>query len=274
MEIIASMSEADQILSYALSLGLEDTEFAKLLKMSPAPADKPATALEDLPRALPVSSKAGVAHVPIVGHLAYCPYTAELETIRNAREVHFSVNSGGGDARIALDFATALEGKHSVATIDGKACSGSLSIVQACTVRRITAGSKCMVHPLLGFFGGNVTELRHAVSQFEEIVDRHLALYARRVPVAEVRRWWDSPSDVWFSAEEALEAKLVDEIIDPFPPAAVTEGLPISTPAGHADVAIEDLLIRIICRARTLFEDKNQFRMVIDAFAEREKNGG
>jgi len=143
--------------------------------------------------------------------LAPPPRFAEL--VHRARSVTLRINSHGGCWRAFQQMLQAIEGKPCRADVT-TAYSGACLLVQGCSERRIRRNGQMMLHPPIGAALGDSRSLRQVADWLDGHHDEFVALVQKRTgrTVAEVRAWF-AGGDVYFTASQALEHGLVDEII-------------------------------------------------------------
>ena len=86
------------------------------------------------------------------------------------------------------------------------------------------------------------------------------------MPASTVRQWFEA-GDHYFTAAQALEMNLVDEIIPdaPTPDPGLVDGT--RPPIPHPDAKVETLARTILGRLRSIFQDKARYRAIVDDFA-------
>ncbi len=112
--------------------------------------------------------------------------------------------------------------------VDGLAASMGSILILAGKKVSIAENAYIMVHAPSGSVEGNARTMTGAAKMLASIEANFIKKYATKTgkPEAELKDWMTG--DNWFSAEEALEAGLVDEIIDP-----VIENLNVSAAYGE-----------------------------------------
>lgn len=128
--------------------------------------------------------------------------------------IHLRINSPGGDVFQARAMATALQEHPAriVAHIDGLAASAASYVALAADEVEISEGAFLMVHNAWGVVLGNRHDLMEMAVTLEKI-DASIALdYQTKTgqDLATVQGWMDA--ETWFTAQEALDAGLVDRI--------------------------------------------------------------
>ncbi len=124
------------------------------------------------------------------------------------KEVHFYINSPGGslfDAFAIYDAIKKLneEGIVTVAEAEGWCMSSAVLVVSACTYRIVAQNCKLMVHNPSSSLGSGVVAA--TVVQYAGLLAENSNLTTEE---------WEAKMEAvtWFTAEEALEWGLIDEI--------------------------------------------------------------
>lgn len=124
------------------------------------------------------------------------------------------INSPGGDAFAGIAIMNALrDHKADVHVIvDGLAASAASIIAMAGDTITMNLGSQMMIHEASAYTRGNAAAHAKAVTMLDKISDSIAEVYAARTggPVEEWRAIMRE--ETWYSAAEAVEAGLADEI--------------------------------------------------------------
>ena len=167
-------------------------------------------------------------------------FVRELQAL-DARSLTVRINSAGGSVVDGIAIHSALRrfaGEVEV-VIDGAALS--IASLIACAGDRVTAvdSAVVLVHAPWSMAVGNAPQLREQA----EVLDRYAAAmakcYARKTgrPEAEMLALLADGADHWYSAEEALAAGFVDEVIAAQPVAARFDISRFNPPAAFAGLA-------------------------------------
>jgi ATP-dependent Clp protease, protease subunit len=132
--------------------------------------------------------------------------------------IELRINSPGGEVLSGLAIVdTIAQLSCPVATICAGMAASMASVLLACGtkgLRRATANARVLIHqPWAGQFQGQATDLERAAEEIlrqRARIDELLA-EATGQEVARIHR--DTERDTWFSAEEARDYGLVDEVI-------------------------------------------------------------
>ena len=131
-------------------------------------------------------------------------------------EVH--LNSPGGSVFDGLAIHASLKSHkaHVTAIVDGLAASAASFILQAADHRVSTRNAQVMIHDASAYAGGNAEQMRKAADLLDRVSDNIADIYAVRSGQGTVTSWRDimRAGDEWYSGNEALDAGLIDEVID------------------------------------------------------------
>jgi len=133
-----------------------------------------------------------------------------------ARTLHLRINSPGGDVFAAQAIAQAIRDTKArvVAHVDGYAASAATVIATAASEVEIAEGGFYMVHNAWTLAVGNADDFAATVVLLNKVDDVLCSAYAVKCGKSkdEVKAWMDA--ETWFSAQEAVDAGLVDRIAD------------------------------------------------------------
>lgn len=131
------------------------------------------------------------------------------------KPVDMHINSPGGDVFEARAMVAAARSHAAGVTvyIDGLAASAASYLALAGKSVHIADGAMIMVHNAWTLAWGNKQELRDTADLLDKIDGTIAADYMRKTGAAatDVAAWMDA--ETWFTAQEALDAKLVDTIV-------------------------------------------------------------
>ncbi|MCL1942066.1 MAG: Clp protease ClpP [Candidatus Azobacteroides sp.] len=151
----------------------------------------------------------------------YDRFKKQVDDIRklSVKKVTVNIRSIGGDTNDAFlihDSLTQLNAD--VVTICyGYTASAATIIAQAGKTRRISSNSLYLIHRSATFGWGNINDISELLDSLKKTDDRIASLYSARS--GETKEFYEdimSRADgngEWFSPDEALQAKLVDEIV-------------------------------------------------------------
>lgn len=130
-------------------------------------------------------------------------------------EVTVFINSPGGDTHTTLGVFDLLRGcrRETIGVVSGIANSGASLILQACKKRFMTENSSLMLHKSAIRVGGSVENAQEMLNNFRRLDEKFYEVYAERMGenVSEIANI--AQRDKHFSAQEAVEAGLADEVI-------------------------------------------------------------
>jgi len=137
-----------------------------------------------------------------------------LNTVRG-KPVSLHINSPGGDVFEARAMVAAVRAHDQPITayVDGLAASSASWLALAASAVHIQDGGMFMVHNSWSWTWGNKHELRTTADLLDKIDGTIAQDYTRKTGAdnATVVAWMDN--ETWFTAQEALDARLVDHIV-------------------------------------------------------------
>lgn len=136
----------------------------------------------------------------------------ELRQIKGSLSVH--LNSPGGDVFDGLAIYQALKSRQEPTTIhiDGLAASIASVIAQGADTVIMAPKASMMIHDGWSAAVGNAADMRKLADLLDRTSDNIASVYADRAG-GSVEFWRERMRDeTWYSADEALEAGLVDEV--------------------------------------------------------------
>lgn len=140
--------------------------------------------------------------------------------------IELYVNSPGGDAEDGTAIYNALE-RHPAAvhaTVDGMAASAASYIVQAADRITMNAGSLMMIHDPYMLTIGDAAAMQKSIEYLDRRGDAIAEIYAARAG-GEASEWRQKMRDeTWYKADEAVAAKLADEVSPAKSAALLTAG--------------------------------------------------
>lgn len=169
------------------------------------------------------------AELYIYNEIGFFGVTAEdvanqLAPIGHVAHLAVRINTPGGDLDQALAIMAVVRraADRVTTSVDGAALSAGSLIAQVGDVREMSSGGLMMLHEPWGAPAGNAAQLRAEADTLDIVSETAANAYADRTgrAVAEIRalmRGADGADGTWFGAQGALDAGLVDEIVQATP---------------------------------------------------------
>jgi len=133
-------------------------------------------------------------------------------------QIELHLNSPGGSVFDGLAIYASLKNHKATVTaiVDGLAASAASFILQAADTRMSTRNAQVMIHDATAYAGGNAEQMRKAADLLDRVSDNIADIYAVRSGQGTITSWRDimRAGDEWYSGNEALDAGLVDEVVD------------------------------------------------------------
>jgi len=141
-----------------------------------------------------------------------------LENQKRGQEIHFYINSPGGavDDTLALYDTMRFLGSPVATYCLGRAYSGAAVLLTAGAKgkRFILPHAKVMTHQPSGGIYGQTEDIRIQAEQILKAKHELIRILSRHTGQTEERVRKDSERDKYFTAQEAKEYGLVDEVIE------------------------------------------------------------
>ncbi len=144
---------------------------------------------------------------------------SELREI-DANEITLHINSRGGDAFQGIAIYNALKDHPAkvTVTVDGLAASAASLIAQAGDRVRMNRGAQMMIHDAAGFVMGSASDMEEFAAVLDKVSDSIAGIYASRIG-GTVEEWRAAMrAESWYTAAEAVEVGLADELVTEEPP--------------------------------------------------------
>jgi ATP-dependent protease ClpP protease subunit len=153
-------------------------------------------------------------------------FVAELKQLESKyTTIKLRINSGGGSIFEGFAIFNAIKQSSCKidAYIDGLAASMASVIVLACDKIYMSKVAMLMTHRPSGAAMGNPDQLRSTADMLEQLEETVCTIYKDRTGLSmdEVKSKYMGTSDNWLSAQDALEAKLIDGVYDSPKPASL-----------------------------------------------------
>lgn len=170
-----------------------------------------------------------------------------IQQIGDAPRVELRIDSPGGNSSAALAIYEAIQGREVSVEISGKCYSAAVTLAMAGARVKMAHDARMLLHRAVQHVVGDSDVLRSEAKRLDKINARIIAIVCARTrqPEDVVRHWFASGVDTCFSADEAREAGLVDEILPPVmeTPERDAEALPGEKPGKPGFTEAERLLL-------------------------------
>ena len=133
----------------------------------------------------------------------------------DSKTIELHVNSPGGDVFDGIAIMNALADHPATVNVmvDGLAASAASYIALAGDTVRMNRASQMMIHDAAGMCWGNAADMESMKALLDRISDTIAELYSAKAG-GTVEEWRDlMRAETWYSAAEAVEAKLADEAV-------------------------------------------------------------
>jgi len=142
---------------------------------------------------------------------------AELQKLpKTIKNINIRVNSGGGSVFSGVTIYELLKNHPAKVTayVEGVAASIASVIIMAADEVVMGEGAMLMLHKPLVAVYGNTIELEKMIDILDKIETQMLSIYAKRTNKSRAELSKILADETWFTAEQAIEAKLADRIVD------------------------------------------------------------
>lgn len=171
-----------------------------------------------------IVNKGATADVYLFDEIGYWGVTAQdfVKELRDlsATSITVHINSPGGDVfdGVAIYNSLLSHPAKVTARIEGLAASAASFIAQAGTRVVMTRNAQMMIHDASGMCLGNSSDMRDMANLLDRASDNIADIYAQRAG-GTVEQWReamqaDRGNGTWYSATEAVEAGLADEVAE------------------------------------------------------------
>lgn len=163
----------------------------------------------------------GPAEIAIFDEIGYWgvsagDFLAELKAI-TASEISVRLNSPGGEIFDGIAIYNTLRSHAARVTVHVDGLAASIASVIAMAGDRVVMAphSQMMIHDAMTVVVGNASEMREVADQLDRQSDNIAGVYAERAG-GTARQWRQRMvAETWYSAVEAVEAGLADEVSAP-----------------------------------------------------------
>lgn len=141
-------------------------------------------------------------------------FKADLDALGDVKELDIYINSGGGDVFAGITIYNILKRHeaHKTVYVDGLAASIASVIAMAGDRIVMPENAMMMIHNAWTFAMGNRVKLRKIADEMEKIDGMIAGTYATRSSKTDMDFPALMDAETWFTAEEALDAGLADEV--------------------------------------------------------------
>lgn len=148
------------------------------------------------------------------GYISADDFLSALEDHTGDLTIH--LDSAGGSVTDGISIYNAIRQYDGDVTvhIDSQCCSIATVIACAAKTVKMNSNGKYMIHRAWTAAMGNCRDFR-SMADIMEMMDKDIALTYQQRAGGEVEEWLAlMDAETWFDAEKALEAGLIDEIVD------------------------------------------------------------
>lgn len=141
-------------------------------------------------------------------------FARDMQALKASR-ITLRINSPGGDVfdGLAIYNTLRLHPANITCRVEGLAASAASFIAMAGDTIQMCRGSMMMIHDAMGFAVGNAADMRGLAELLDKASDNIADLYSARSG-GSVEQWRDAMrAETWYSAREAVEARLADELL-------------------------------------------------------------
>ena len=150
------------------------------------------------------------------GNAVICPSVFKERLGKIDGKATLRINSPGGSFYACAAMVTLIDERGDVnAKVDGVAASAASAVMAACGNVKVGALGTVMIHAVRVVAAGTASELEKGAKVIRSMTRQAASLYARRMEgkakdIAELLE-----EDQYYTAEEAKEVGLVDEVMEP-----------------------------------------------------------
>lgn len=165
-----------------------------------------------------ITNKADVTEISIYDEIGYVGVTAgdfirDLGGVKSSK-ISLRLNSPGGEVFDGIAIMNALKNHDAEVTVyvDGLAASIASVIAMAGDHIVMAPNATMMIHDALSLQIGNAADMRKVADLLDKASDNIASVYATRAG-GDASKWRNAmQEETWYSAEEAVEAGLADEV--------------------------------------------------------------
>jgi ATP-dependent Clp protease protease subunit len=142
-------------------------------------------------------------------------FAAKLKELGDVKAIDLRINSPGGSAFTGISIYNQLKRHPATVTVHVDGIAASIASVIAMSGEKVFMGegARMMIHDASTIAWGNEAEMKRTAELLGSLSNDLAEIYARRTgrPVAELRKLMRE--ETWFSAQEAVDARLADEVV-------------------------------------------------------------
>lgn len=144
-------------------------------------------------------------------------FIRDLRNLGKVQNIKVRVNSPGGDVFDGVAIHNALKRHEANVTVEVYGIAASIASIIAMAGNKVIMPENTwmFIHDPLAIVVGDADDMREMADALEKIAAGLIASYVAKTGKSEkdVKKWMSE--DTWFTAAEALEAGLADEVSDP-----------------------------------------------------------
>ncbi len=159
------------------------------------------------------------AEVYLYDEIGYFGTSAQafVDEIRalDVTSIELHVNSPGGEVWDGIAILNCLRAHKATVTtiVDGVAASAASFIAMAGDEIVMARNSELMIHDAWGLCMGNAADMTELAGRLDQMSDNIASIYAEKAG-GDIASWRETMrSEVWYSAQEAVDAGLADRVI-------------------------------------------------------------
>ena len=144
-------------------------------------------------------------------------FQEDLKAAGDVSSIHLRVNSPGGSVWDGISMYNILLSHPATVTVtvDGLAASIASVIIMAGSEISMAANSMLMIHNPYTVMGGDAHEMRKMAETLDKVKGSMITAYRRHTKKTKEAVGKIMDDETWLTAEEAVDAGFVEEILDP-----------------------------------------------------------
>lgn len=144
-------------------------------------------------------------------------FAEDLKALGDIKTINVRINSGGGDVFAGQTIYSLLKSHkaHVNVYIDGLAASIASVVAMAGDTVYVRPGSMIMIHnPWSSVWGGDANDFRHMADVLDKVRDAIVSVYKVKTGLSEEELKQMMDEETWMSAQEAIEKKFADVLLE------------------------------------------------------------